>query len=163
VNLERAIASSICAKILDSLSHPSVSLDPAKIRDRAYNGAAVMSSDIAGVQDKLKEISPLVLYTHCYSHFICCCFKQSSGSKKSHWPYKNEAHLFLYHYPKWQRMFELTRHEYLPNSSSNSKLPGLCKTRYRWNDTLAMEFCMRCMRFWLLSWMQYFHYRIIQS
>ena len=27
-------------------------------------------------------------------------------------------------------MFELTLHEYLPNSSSHSKLPGLCKTRW---------------------------------
>ncbi len=41
----------------------------------------------------------------------------------------NEAYLFLYHSPKWQRMFELTLHEYLPNSSSHSKLPGLCQTR----------------------------------
>ncbi len=49
VNLERANASAICAKILDSLSLPSVSLDQAKIRGQAYDGAAVMSSDIAGV------------------------------------------------------------------------------------------------------------------
>ncbi len=70
VNLERANASAICAKILDSLSLPSVSLDPVKIRGQAYDGAAVMSSDIAGVQAKLKEISPLALYTHCYFHCL---------------------------------------------------------------------------------------------
>ncbi len=119
MNLERANASAICAKILDSLSLPSVSLDPAKIRGQAYDGAAVMSSDIAGVQAKLKEISPLALYTHCYSH--CLNLSVAASSKvqevRNLIGLMNEAHLFLYHCPKRQRMFELTLHEYLPNSS----------------------------------------------
>ena len=53
VHLERANASVISTKILESLSHPSLSLDPVNIRGQAYDGAAVMSSDIAGVQAKL--------------------------------------------------------------------------------------------------------------
>ena len=133
---------------------PSVSLKPSK--DQAYNGAAVMSSE-AGVQAKLKEISPLALYTHCCSH--CLNLSVAASSKvqqvRNLIGLMNEAHLFIYHSQKQQRMFEL----YLPISSSHSKLPGLCKT----NDILAMHFFMRCMRFWLLSWMQYFHHRIIQS
>ncbi len=132
VNLERANASALCAKVLDSLSLPSVSLDPAKICGQAYDRAAVMSSDIADVQAKLKEISPLALYTHCYSH--CLNLSVAASSKvqevRNRIGLMNEAHLFLYHSPKWQRMFELTLHEYLPNSSSHSKLPGLCKTRW---------------------------------
>ncbi len=127
VNLERANASAICAKILDSLSLPSVSSDPAKIRGQEYDGAAVMSSDIAGVKAKLKEISPLALYTHCCSH--CLNLSVAASSKvqevRNLIGLMNEAHLFLYHSPKRQRMFELTLHEYLPNSSSHSKLPGL--------------------------------------
>ena len=59
INLERANASTISSKILESLSHPSVALNPCNIRNQAYDGAAVMSSQIAGVQATMKEISPL--------------------------------------------------------------------------------------------------------
>ena len=52
LNLERANASAITQKILESLTQPSVSLDLTKIRGQAYDGAAVMSSSIAGVQAK---------------------------------------------------------------------------------------------------------------
>jgi len=91
-----------------------------------------MSLDIAGVQDKLKEIPPLALYTHCYSH--CRNLFVAASSKvqevRNLIGFMNEAHLFLYHSSKWQRMFELTLHEYLPNSSSHSRLTGLYKTRW---------------------------------
>ena len=70
LNLERATACAITQKILESLTHPSVSLDITKIRGQAYDGAAVMSSSIAGVQAKIKEKSPLALYTHCFSHCL---------------------------------------------------------------------------------------------
>ena len=45
-------------------------LDPSKIRGQAYDGAAVMSSNRAGVQAKIKEFAPLALYPHCYSHCL---------------------------------------------------------------------------------------------
>lgn len=70
INLERANASTITSKILESLSHPSVALNPCNIRNQAYDGAAVMSSQIAGVQAKIKEISPLAVYTHCFAHSL---------------------------------------------------------------------------------------------
>ena len=43
-------------------------LNPANIHAQAYHGASVMSSGKAGVQAKIKEISPL--FTHCYSHCL---------------------------------------------------------------------------------------------
>lgn len=58
VNLERANAHTIVQKILESLSHPSVSLDPSKICGQAYDGAAVMASGKAGVQAEIKNIPP---------------------------------------------------------------------------------------------------------
>ena len=61
INLERANASTISSKILESLSHPSVALNPHNICGQAYNGAAIMSSQIAGVQARIKEISPLAV------------------------------------------------------------------------------------------------------
>ena len=112
------------------LSQPSVSLDPTKIRGQAYDGAAVMSSEIAGVQAKIKEISPLALYTHCFSH----CFNLSITASSNIQEVKNidlinEAYLFIDNSPKRQRLFEMTIKEFLP-SSSHFKLPGLCKTRW---------------------------------
>ena len=56
--------------LVQYLSDPLVGLDPSKIHGQAYDGAAVMSSNRAGVQAKIKEFAPLALYTHCYSHCL---------------------------------------------------------------------------------------------
>ena len=45
----------------------SIYLDPSNICGQAYDGASVMSSGKEGVQAKIKEISPLALFTHCYA------------------------------------------------------------------------------------------------
>ena len=52
-HLERTNASAISQKILDS--DPLVGLDPSKICEQAYDGAAVMTSNKAGVQAKIKD------------------------------------------------------------------------------------------------------------
>ena len=75
--LERATSSAISSKMLESLSHTSLSLDPSNIRGQAYDGAAVMSSSIAGVQAKIKEKSSLHGFVYALllplSKFVCCC------------------------------------------------------------------------------------------
>ena len=48
MHLERN-ATMISRKILESLSDPSISLDPSNIRGQAYDGASVMSSGKEGV------------------------------------------------------------------------------------------------------------------
>ena len=58
MHLERTNATMISRKILESLSDPSISLDPNNIRSQACDGASVMSSGKEGVQAKIKEISP---------------------------------------------------------------------------------------------------------
>ena len=70
IHLQRANAEGISKKIIETLTHPCVSLDTSKICGQAYDGAAVMSSNRAGVQAKIKEVSPRALYTHCYSHCL---------------------------------------------------------------------------------------------
>ena len=40
------------------------------MRGQAYDGASVMSGEVGGVQARIKEISPLAIYTHCYSHCL---------------------------------------------------------------------------------------------
>ena len=121
----------ISRKILKSLSDPSISLDPSNIRGQAYDGASVMSSGKEGVQAKIKEISPLALFTHCYAH--CLNLSIAASCKLSEVRNLvgliNEAYLFLNNSPKRQQLFGLTPKEYLPENS-HSKLPGLCKTRW---------------------------------
>ena len=131
MHLERINATMISRKILESLSNPSISLDPSNIRGQAYDGASVMSSGKEGVQAKIKEISPLALFTHCYAH--CLNLSIAASCKLSEMRNLigliNEAYLFLNNSPKRQQLFELTLKEYL-SENSHSKLPSLCKTRW---------------------------------
>lgn len=120
----------ISKKILEALSHPSVSLDPSRIRGQAYDGASVMSGEEGGVEAHIKEINPLAIYTHCYSH----CLNLSIAASCKVQEVRNliflinESHL-LSSSPKRQRLYELTVREFLSYTSA-SKLPGLCKTRW---------------------------------
>ena len=108
-----------------------MSLDTSKICGQVYDGAAVMSSSRAGVQAKIKEISPRALYTHCYSHCLNLSIATSCNVQevRNLISIINEAHFFLSNSPKRQSMFELTVVKFMP-ASSHSKLPGLCKTRW---------------------------------
>ena len=120
--LERTNATMISRKIWESLSDPSISLDPSNIPGQAYDGASVMSSGKEGVQAKIKEISPLALFTHCYAHYLNLSIAASCKLSEV-------RNFFLNNSPKRQQLFELTLKEYLPKNS-HSKLPGLCKTRW---------------------------------
>lgn len=52
MHLERTNATMISRKILESLSDPSISLDPSNICGQAYDGASVMSSGKEGVRPR---------------------------------------------------------------------------------------------------------------
>ena len=129
IYLERATATAISQKILETLT--SLSIDVSNIRGQVYDGAAVMSSEIAGVQAKIKEVSPLALYTHCYSHCLNLSIAAACGVPEVRHLITliNQAYLFLNNSSKRQRMFEIVLKTYMPDCS-HSKLPGLCKTRW---------------------------------
>ena len=90
IHLERATAESISSQILSSLVDAPLCLDTKKICGQAYDGASVMSSSKAGVQAKIKEVSPRALYT------LLCTLSESfysylfqhSGSPKFDWYYQ---------------------------------------------------------------------------
>ena len=87
-----------------------------------------MSSERAGVQAKIKAVSPRALFTRCYSHCLNLAIAASCSVQevRSLISTINETHLFLANSPKRQRLFEQTVKEFLPSSL----LPGLCKTRW---------------------------------
>ena len=128
VDLERATAVTISKKILECLSKSPVSLNSINIRGQAYDGAAVMSSEIAGVQAKIKETAPLAIFTHCFSHCLNLSIAATSKVQEVR-NLINDVYKFLSNSPKRQRMFELTLEKYLPKSA-RKKLLGLCKTRW---------------------------------
>ena len=137
IHLDRANADLFSRNILEAISDSSVSLDPRQIRDQSYDGISVMSSEIAGVQAKIKEVSPQALFTHCYSHWPSLAIAASCSVQevRNLISIMNESHLFFANSPKRQRLFELTVKEFLP-SCSHGKLSRLCKTqwveRYTW-------------------------------
>ena len=90
-----------------------------------------MSSGKEGVQAKIKEISPLALFTHCYAHCLNLSIATTCqlSEVRNLIGLINETYLFLNNSPKRQKLFELALKEYLPDNS-HSKLPGLCKTRW---------------------------------
>ncbi|KAK2561757.1 52 kDa repressor of the inhibitor of the protein kinase [Acropora cervicornis] len=45
-------------------------LDDTHIRAQTYDGAAAMSSENVGVQKRIREVSPLVMYSHCAGHCL---------------------------------------------------------------------------------------------
>ena len=106
MHLERN-ATMISRKILESLSDPSISLDPSKIRGQAYDGASVMSSGKKGVQAKIKEIRPLALFTHCCAHRLNLSIAASCkpSEVRNLIDLINEAYLFLNNSPKRQQLF----------------------------------------------------------
>ena len=63
VELLRANGEQIAQSILSSLTANNI--DIKKCRWQAYDGASAMSSNKVGVQSRVKEVSPLALYTHC--------------------------------------------------------------------------------------------------
>ena len=90
-----------------------------------------MSSDKAGVQAKIREVSPIALYTRCYSHCLNLSIAASCAVQevRNLISVINEAHFFLSNSPKRQSLFDLTVVKFMPESS-HRKLPGLCKTRW---------------------------------
>ena len=88
IHLDRTNASTISKKILECITELPLSLDSSLIRGQAYDGAAVMSSEKAGVQAKIKEVLestcclPTLLRTLPESFY--CISLQCSRSSKSY-------------------------------------------------------------------------------
>ena len=99
-----------------------------------------MVSEIAGVQAKIKEISPLAVYTHCYAHCLNLSIAAACKAQevRNLIGLINEIYLFLNNSPKHQRAFELTLQVHLPDGS-HKKLAGMYKTKWvEWHTSLEV-------------------------
>ena len=68
VHLERTTGEHISRKIIEILTENNVPVD--KMRDQAYEGAAVMASVKVGCQARIKSMNILAVYTHCQNHVL---------------------------------------------------------------------------------------------
>ena len=53
-----------------------------KLVSQTYDGASVMSSELSGVQAKIKEKVPEAMFTHCYAHKLNLVLAHSAKNKK---------------------------------------------------------------------------------
>ncbi|KAH9359623.1 hypothetical protein HPB48_007275 [Haemaphysalis longicornis] len=51
------------------------------MRGQGYDGAAVMSGELRGVQEIIREQFPPALYTHCSSHSLNLCLSDASKDR----------------------------------------------------------------------------------
>ena len=140
IHLERATADSISSQINSSLVDAPLCLDTKTICGQAYDGASIMSSSKAGVQAKIKEVSPRALYTHCYAH----CLNHSIATCSNIQEVRNmigiinESHSFLSNSPKRQRMFDVTVKKLMPKHHILSYLVYV--RHVGWSVILVLKF-----------------------
>ena len=69
-------ADALSAKFLDTLD--SLGIQGDKMRGQGYDGAAVMSGHVSGVQTRIRAVHPHAQYVHCRPHLLNLCIVHSS-------------------------------------------------------------------------------------
>ena len=127
--LTRTTGLAISNAIKESLC--TYNIDVSKARGQAYDGASAMSSNISGVQARIREAAPLALYTHCRSHVLNLSIAATCQvpEVRNMVDTINSCFLFFNNSPKRQRFFELVL-EVMGATTKKKHLAGLCKTRW---------------------------------
>ena len=90
-----------------------------------------MSSSTVGVQARIREVSPMALYTHCQSHKLNLCIVKACSVPQIRTANGviSEIAKFLKYSPKRQHFFERVIESESPNETKK-KQKDLCKTRW---------------------------------
>ncbi|XP_077597993.1 zinc finger MYM-type protein 1-like [Stigmatopora nigra] len=98
-----------------------------KVVAQCYDGAAVMSSGLNGVQAKVKERAPLALFIHCYAHRLNLVLTQGVSKLR-------ECKIFFAHLNGFAAFFSRSpRRTQLLDEICQRRLPRVAPTR--WQDT----------------------------
>ena len=124
--LTRTTGLAISNAIKESLC--TYNIDVSKARGQAYDGASAMSSNISGVQARIREAAPLALYTHCRSHVLNLSIAATCQVPEVRNMVDTINSCFNYS-PKRQIFFELVL-EAMGATTKKKHLAGLCKTRW---------------------------------
>ena len=106
-------------------------LDVSLCRGQGYDGASNMSSSVRGVQARIREASPLALYTHCQSHQLNLCIVNTCSLPKirNASGVISEIAKFFNNSPKRQHFFEHVIESNTP-TQMKTKLKDLCRTHW---------------------------------
>ena len=129
ITVERITGESLATALLSWLE--SHNIDVSFCRGQGYDGASNMSSSIAGVQDRIRSVSPMAFYTHCQGHQLnlwvvkACSIPQIRNANGV----ISEIAKFYNYSPKRQHFFEHVIDADSP-TETKKKLKDLCKTRW---------------------------------
>ena len=129
ITVERITGEALATALLSWLESHNV--DVSLSRGQGYDGASNMSSNIAGVQARIRSVSPMAFYTHCQSHQLNLCVVKACSIPQI----RNASGLiseiakFFNYSPKRQHFFEHIIDTESPNETKK-KLKDLCKTRW---------------------------------
>ncbi|ROL48605.1 Zinc finger MYM-type protein 1 [Anabarilius grahami] len=98
-----------------------------KLVAQTYDGAAVMASDLNGLQAKVKAIAPSAMFVHCYAHRLNLVLSQGAKCLP-------ECRIFFASLSGFATFFsKSTKRTYFLESAGCSRLPRNAPTR--WNFT----------------------------
>ena len=129
ITVERITGEVLGAALLSWLKTHNV--DISFCRGQGYDGASNMSSSTKGVQARIREASPLALYTHCQSHQLNLCIVKTCSLPKirNASGVISEIAKFFNYSPKRQHFFEHVIESNAP-TKTKKKLKDLCRTRW---------------------------------
>ena len=129
ITVERITGEALATALLSWLDVHT--LDVSLCRGQGYDGASNMSSSSAGVQARIRQVSPLALYTHCHSHQLNLCIVKACSLPKirNASGVVSEIAKFFNYSPKRQHFFERVVQSVAPEEKK-TKLKDLCRTRW---------------------------------
>ena len=129
ITVERITGEALSTALLSWLEEHEI--DVALCRGQGYDGASSMSSSSVGVQARIRQVSPLALYTHCQSHQLNLCIVKACSVphiRNANGVISEIAKFFNYS-PKRQRFFEHVIESVAPDEKKK-KMKDLCRTRW---------------------------------
>ena len=129
ITVERITGEYLSTALLSWLEAHNI--DVSFCRGQGYDGASNMSSSIAGVQARIRSVSPMAFYTHCQSHQLNLCVVKACSIPqiRNASGVISEIAKFFNYSPKHQHFFEHVIDVESP-TETKKKLKDLCKTRW---------------------------------
>ena len=128
--LQRITGAAISEAILQFLADNNI--PTSNMRGQGYDGASNMSSDVAGVQARIKEVAPLATYIHCNGHCLNLVISKSCSLPQIRNVYDRMQSCcrFFLNSPKRYGLLELIIKHNIIDETKRKPLLDLCKTRW---------------------------------
>ena len=128
--LQRITGAAISEALLQFLNENNI--PTCNMRGQGYDGASNMSSNVAGVQARIKEVAPLATYIHCSGHCLNLVISKSCSLPQIRNVYDRmqSCWRFFLNSPKRIGLLELIVKHNITDDTKRKPLLDLCKTRW---------------------------------